>query len=51
MPHKVDTKITKALYEMGCDDNVFIVFLFSEKEFCELCVDLVVFVIIEHSCS
>jgi hypothetical protein len=34
-------KTTKAFYEMGCDDKAFIVFLFSEKEFCELCVDLV----------
>jgi len=30
---------------MGCGDKAFIVFSFSEKEFCELCVDLVVFVI------
>jgi len=36
---------------MGCGDKAFIVFLSSEKEFCELCVDFVVFVIKEHSWS
>jgi len=45
MPHKVDTKTTKALYEMGCDDKASTVFLSSKKELCELCIDLVVFVI------
>ena len=51
MPHKVDTKVTKVLYEMGCDDKACTVFLFSKKEFCELGVDFVVFVIKEHSCA
>jgi len=36
VPHKVDNKVTKALYEMGCDDKAYAVFLLSEKEFCEL---------------
>ena len=43
MPHKVDNKVTKSLYKMDCDDKGFIMLLSSEKEFNELCVNLVVF--------
>jgi hypothetical protein len=44
-------KATKALYEMGCGDMAFMVFSFFLKGVCELCVDLVVFVLKEHSWS